>query len=134
MNNSPTVPSFPPVPTRSGNAPTDHPFPRSRPIGAERWTGTVELFDNSNNRSQATGTTSGMFEDLRELDDETRASIPDKLLDRMADLDVPGALTEQSLRACLHRTGIARAKVKPHCVRAKPPGRPSLDAATAGGR
>lgn len=117
MNNSPAVDPFPTVPNRSGNAPTDHPFPRSRPIGAERWTGTVELFDNSNNRSQATGTTSGMFEDLRELDDETRASIPDKLLVRMADADVPGAETEISLRATLRKTGIKRAATKPACAK-----------------
>lgn len=55
--------------------------------------------------------------DLRTLPFAERGLIPDDELEELVRLDVPGAMTELSLRACLRRhPTISRDAVKPHCA------------------
>lgn len=56
-------------------------------------------------------------QDLRALGFAERGRIPDSELDHLIDLDIPGALTEQALRATLKKTGIKREATRPACVK-----------------
>lgn len=55
--------------------------------------------------------------DLRLLTWAERAQVPDIELEDLVRRDVPGAMTELSLRACLRATRIKREATRPACVR-----------------
>lgn len=58
-----------------------------------------------------------LYDDLRLLTWAERAQVPDIELEDLVRRDVPGAMTELSLRACLRATRIKREATRPACVK-----------------